>query len=111
MDFLETPQGVLRIREPSITALKNTLSVLAESPPKRHALGQSNRDFAFSKFDLNATREAFHNLIVQTSQETFREFKFAKRRKVHQPIIQYFSQNRHFKRGIRLLKRGFSAKK
>ena len=124
MDFLEIPQGVLRIREPSITALQNALSTLAESPTKRNILGQSNRDFAFSKYNLEAKREDFHNLIIQTSQEEFRDFtswNLPKNYLNHiwalfqnnflKPMIHFIMRGiRFFIRGIRFFKRILTVK-
>ena len=110
MDFLETLQGVLRIREPSIPALQSALISLVESPTKRHTFGQSNRDYAFSKFNLNAKRENFHNLLTQTSQEKFREFEILTKPKFDLNTLKYFFENRHLKRGMRLLKRIITAK-
>ena len=110
MDFLETQQGVLRIREPSIPALQSALISLVESPTKRHTFGQSNRDYAFSKFNLNAKRENFHNLLTQTSREKFREFEIPTKPKFDLNTLKYFFENRHLKRGMRLLKRIITAK-
>ncbi len=122
MDFLEVPEGVLRIREPSVTELQNALSKLAKSPKDRNALGQANRDFAFSKFDLRADRENFHSLIKRTSHETFRGFSHPKKSKDR--LIHFQSPRlkanlirsgrlvkRILMRGIRLLKRILRVKK
>ena len=105
MDFLEKPQGVLRIHEPSIAELEKNLNSLAGSQKNRIELGQFNRDFVFSKFDLNMARQAFHTLIKQVSLEEFRQFKRPDKFKNRLFFIKYFPKKEYIKRGIRMLKR------
>ena len=105
MDFLEKPQGVLRVKERSVAALQTALSKLAKFPESQNKLGQANRDFAFSKFDLDEAQHEFYSLITQVSGESFRGFTRPNRRKNWANYIRSMLKKTDFGRGPRFLKR------